>query len=131
MSVREIRDLPEVDVPPDQFGNRLGQIRLRARQSRVRRDRGGNRLFARSRERTRDIADEQVAAPTDGPDQVTVRLKDVAQCGNLGLKGVFLNVAVGPDAAYQRVLADDSPVGLDQSQEYIKGTPADTDRVDV
>jgi hypothetical protein len=81
----------------------------RLSQSSVRRDRGGDRLFARSRQRIPEIAGEQVAAPTDRPDQVTVRPKDVAQCRNLSLKGVFLNVAVGPDAAYQRVLPDDSP----------------------
>jgi hypothetical protein len=81
----------------------------RLSQSSVRRDRGVDRLFARSRQRIPEIAGEQVAAPTDRPDQVTVRPKDVAQCRNLSLKGVFLNVAVGPDAAYQRVLPDDSP----------------------
>src|SRR6478672_2630188 len=108
MSRGETRDLREVDVPPDEFGNRLGQIRLRAGQSRVRRDRVGDRLIARSRQKSPDIAGEQVAAPTDRPDQVTVCAKDVSQCGNLGLNGVLLYVAVGPDAAYQRVLADDS-----------------------
>jgi hypothetical protein len=46
----------------------------------------------------------------------------------LGLKGVFLNVAVGPDPAHQRVLAEDSPASLDQRHENIKGTPADPDR---
>jgi hypothetical protein len=100
-------------------------------QSSVRRDRGGDRLFERSRQRIPEIAGEQVAAPTDRPDQVTVRPKDVAQCRNLSLKGVFLNVAVGPDAAYQRVLPDDSSAGLDQRQEDIKGTPADPDRLAV
>jgi hypothetical protein len=110
----------------------------RLSQSSVRRDRGGDRLFARSRQRIPEIAGEQVAAPTDRPDQVTVRPdqvmvrpKDVAQYRNLSLKGVFLNVAVGPDAACQRVLPDDSPAGLDQRQEDIKGTPADPDRLAV
>src|ERR1700732_1783526 len=131
MSHGETGDLPDVDFPPDEFGSRLGQIRLRARQSRVRRDRVGDRLFARSRQRIPDIAGEQVATPTDRPDQVAVRPKDVAQCGNLGLKGGSLNVAVGPDAAYQRVLADDSPAGRDQCQEDIKGTPADPDPLAV
>jgi hypothetical protein len=49
----------------------------------------------------------------------------------VGLQVVFLDDLAGPYPRHQRVLADDRPARLDQRHQYIKGAPAELNRLSV
>src|SRR6516164_2675872 len=75
-----------------------------------------------------DLAGELVTSPGNRPDQLAVRAKGFAQCGNLALQPVFFDDPVRPDPAQQLVLTNHSPWGLNQRQQQVEGTAAESHR---
>ena len=75
-----------------------------------------------------DLTGELIAAPRDRSDEITVSPQCLAQCGDLGLKVVFLDDPIGPDQTQQPVLVDDGPTRVDEGEQRVEGPTAQRDR---
>jgi hypothetical protein len=116
---------------PISSGNRLQQVRQWAGRGGDLHGRPSNRLRMRARRDRADIPGELVASAGNRADQVAIRPEGVTQGRDLDVQTALLDDPLRPDAADQRVLADDSPLPLDKRHQHVKGPTAEVDRLTV
>jgi hypothetical protein len=113
-------------IPADQGGRRAGQI---AQVSLGCLTKAGA-LIAGFRQNP-DLPNELVPASGDRADQVAVPAQDRPQRRDVSLQIVFLDDAVGPYPAHQRVLGDYHPACLDERHQDVECAAAELNRLTV